>query len=140
MAHKIRRPRETLHRTHPRHPTDATFRLVPGSEPPSSPRSSSPPPRSPARLSGPCQCDARSRARGPSRLTLLSAPPGYGKTVAVAAWLASRALATWLSLDLADNDLAQFVRYLVATLRAVRPEVGDATERSSASGSARLSI
>jgi len=64
-----------------------------------------------------------------SRLTLLSAPPGYGKTVAVAGWLESRALAhAWLSLDAADNDLARFVRYLVASLRAVRPEVGDATE------------
>ncbi len=64
-----------------------------------------------------------------SRLTLLSAPPGYGKTVAVAGWLGSRGLAcAWLSLDAADNDLARFVRYLAAALRAVRPEVGDATE------------
>ncbi len=63
-----------------------------------------------------------------SRLTLLSAPPGYGKTVAVAGWLGSRGLAhVWLSLDPADNDLARFVRYLVAALGAVRPEVGDAT-------------
>ena len=64
-----------------------------------------------------------------SRLTLLSAPPGYGKTVAVAGWLGSRGLTyVWLSLDSADNDLARFVRYLVAALRAVRPEVGAATE------------
>ena len=63
-----------------------------------------------------------------SRLTLLSAPPGYGKTVAVTGWLESRALAhAWLSLDVADNDLARFVRYLLAALRAVRPEIGDAT-------------
>jgi LuxR family maltose regulon positive regulatory protein len=60
---------------------------------------------------------------------LLSAPPGYGKRVAVAGWLESRALAhAWLSLDVADNDLTRFVRCLVAALRAVRPEVGDATE------------
>lgn len=63
-----------------------------------------------------------------SRLTLLSAPPGYGKTVAVASWLESRPLAhAWLSLDVADNDLTRFVRYLVAALRTVRPEVGRAT-------------
>jgi LuxR family maltose regulon positive regulatory protein len=63
-----------------------------------------------------------------SRLTVLSAPPGYGKTVAVAGWLESGVLAhAWLSLDVADNDLTRFVRYLVAALRAVRPEVGDAT-------------
>ena len=64
-----------------------------------------------------------------TRLTLLSAPPGYGKSVAVAGWLESRALPhAWISLDAADNDLARFVRYLVAALRAVRPEVGDATD------------
>lgn len=64
-----------------------------------------------------------------TRLTLLSAPPGYGKTVAVAGWLASRGLAhAWISLDVADNDLTRFVRYLVAALRTVRPDVGNATD------------
>jgi len=54
-------------------------------------------------------------------LTLLSAPPGYGKTVAVTGWLASRGLAhAWLSLDPADDDLARFTRYLAAALRPVR--------------------
>ena len=63
-----------------------------------------------------------------ARVSLLSAPPGYGKTVAVVGWLESRALANaWLSLDAADNDLARFARYLVAALRAVRPDVGNAT-------------
>jgi len=63
-----------------------------------------------------------------SRLTLLSAPPGYGKTVALAGWLESRAFPhAWLSLDAADNDLTRFVRYLIASLRAVRPGVGSAT-------------
>lgn len=63
-----------------------------------------------------------------TRLTLVSAPPGYGKTVAVTRWLASRGLPqAWLSLDAADNDLARFVRYLVAALAAVRPGFGEAT-------------
>ena len=62
------------------------------------------------------------------RLMLLSAPPGYGKTMALAGWLESRGLArAFLSLDVADNDLARFVRYLVAALSAVRPGTGDAT-------------
>ena len=57
-----------------------------------------------------------------TRLTILSAPPGYGKTAALVGWLASRGLAhAWLSLDPADNDLARFVRYLVAALQPVRP-------------------
>ena len=64
-----------------------------------------------------------------ARLTILSAPPGYGKTTALTGWLATRRLAhAWLSLDPADNDLARFVRYLVAALRTVRPGAGDATE------------
>jgi LuxR family transcriptional regulator, maltose regulon positive regulatory protein len=64
-----------------------------------------------------------------ARLTLLSAPPGYGKTAALAGWLESRALAhAWLSLDAADNDLARFARYVVAALRTVRPGAGDATD------------
>ncbi len=63
-----------------------------------------------------------------ARLTILSAPPGYGKTAALVGWLASRGLAhAWLSLDPADNDLARFVRYLVAALQPVRPGSGDAT-------------
>jgi LuxR family maltose regulon positive regulatory protein len=57
-----------------------------------------------------------------TRLTILSAPPGYGKTAALVGWLASRGLPhAWLSLDPADNDLARFVRYLVAALQPVRP-------------------
>jgi LuxR family maltose regulon positive regulatory protein len=63
-----------------------------------------------------------------TRLTLLSAPPGYGKTVAVAGWLKARAVPhAWLSLEGADNDMARFARYLAAALQAVRSEAGEAT-------------
>ena len=63
-----------------------------------------------------------------TRLTLLSAPPGYGKTMAVAGWLATRGMpVAWLSLDPADNDLARFARYLAAALRSVRPDAEAAT-------------
>ena len=62
------------------------------------------------------------------RLMLLSAPPGYGKTLALAGWIESCGHArAWLSLDAADNDLARFARYLVAALQTVRPGAGDAT-------------
>jgi LuxR family maltose regulon positive regulatory protein len=62
-----------------------------------------------------------------TRLTLLSAPPGYGKTVAVAGWLEARGVPhVWLSLDAADNDLARFVRYVAAALRSVRAGAGEA--------------
>ena len=63
-----------------------------------------------------------------TRLTLLSAPPGYGKSVAVQGWLESRGLSSaWLSLDAADNDPVRFVRYLIAALEPVRPEIAGTT-------------
>ena len=54
-------------------------------------------------------------------LTLLSAPPGYGKTTLVVDWFRSRVPGTqvvaWLSLDAGDNDPAQFARLRVAAFR-----------------------
>ena len=63
-----------------------------------------------------------------TRLTLLSAPPGYGKTVAAASWLASRGVPhAWLTLDPTDDDLVRFARYLAAALQPVRAGAGEAT-------------
>jgi LuxR family transcriptional regulator, maltose regulon positive regulatory protein len=63
-----------------------------------------------------------------SKLTLISAPAGFGKTTVLAEWLAAapadgRSVA-WLSLDLADNEAAPFWTYLVAALQTVAPGVG----------------
>jgi LuxR family maltose regulon positive regulatory protein len=61
------------------------------------------------------------------RLTLVSAPPGYGKTVALTSWLASGAAPhAWLSLDPADNDPVRFLHYLVGSLECVRPGITEA--------------
>jgi ATP/maltotriose-dependent transcriptional regulator MalT len=58
-------------------------------------------------------------------LTLLSAPPGFGKTTLIAAWLEHQSLpVAWLSLDDGDNDLARFMMYLVAALETVQADVG----------------
>ncbi|HEX9043870.1 MAG TPA: LuxR C-terminal-related transcriptional regulator [Candidatus Limnocylindrales bacterium] len=55
------------------------------------------------------------------RLTLVSAPPGYGKTAAVAAWASGSSLPlAWVSLDEGD-DLERFVRHLAAALAPGRP-------------------
>jgi LuxR family maltose regulon positive regulatory protein len=44
------------------------------------------------------------------RLTLVSAPPGYGKTTLVSSWLVETKLpSTWLSLDEGDNDPIRFL-------------------------------
>ena len=59
------------------------------------------------------------------KLTLVSAPPGFGKTTLLSQWITHRALpVAWLSLDKADNDLARFMSYLVAALQSIRPGIG----------------
>ncbi|MGN6489904.1 MAG: LuxR C-terminal-related transcriptional regulator [Devosia sp.] len=57
---------------------------------------------------------------GAAKLTLVSAPAGFGKTTAVVAWLQSRpaGAVAWLSLDLTDNQPATFWAHLVAALQA----------------------
>src|SRR5262249_43227921 len=69
---------------------------------------------------------------GSSRLTLVAAPPGFGKTTLLAEWAAS-AEATgvaWLSVDDNDNDPARFLAYMVATLRRAEPELASRAEAS----------
>jgi LuxR family maltose regulon positive regulatory protein len=85
------------------------------------------------------------------KLTLISAPPGFGKTTLVRQWLdqdtefgmrgpegapesgsatptrqtpnsAFRNQVAWLSLDQGDNHLVQFLRYVVAAVRTCVPE------------------
>ena len=55
-----------------------------------------------------------------SRLALISAPAGFGKTTLVSEWVAvcERPVA-WLSLDEGDNDPACFLTYLVAALQTL---------------------
>lgn len=63
-----------------------------------------------------------------SRLTLISAPAGYGKTTLIGEWILESGLsAAWLSLDEGDNDQARFLNYLVSALRAIEPGIGKAT-------------
>ncbi len=64
-----------------------------------------------------------------ARLTLVSAPAGFGKTTLLADWLATasadgRAVA-WLSLDQRDNDPAVFWAYVAAALRRAVPGIGE---------------
>ena len=63
-----------------------------------------------------------------SKLTLISAPPGFGKTTLLAEWLASgpagRLSEAWLSLDESDNQPASFWTYLITALQTVAPGVG----------------
>jgi LuxR family maltose regulon positive regulatory protein len=60
-----------------------------------------------------------------SRLTLISAPAGFGKTTLVSQWIATcdRPVA-WLSLDEGDNDPARFLAYFISALQAIQPNIG----------------
>ncbi len=67
-----------------------------------------------------------------SRLTLVSAPAGFGKTTLLAEWLAAGPATSagerqvaWLSLDRADNHAVSFWTYVIAALRTVASEVGE---------------
>jgi LuxR family maltose regulon positive regulatory protein len=67
----------------------------------------------------------RLRKEGARRLTLISAPAGFGKTTLVSAWVAQTVqAAAWLALDADDNDFSSFLTYLVAALQTRRPNLG----------------
>ena len=83
------------------------------------------------------------------KLTLISAPAGFGKTTLVSAWVNANAeygaqraprsaesastppsvlrtpyLVAWLSLDEGDDDLIRFLTHLVAALQAIAANFG----------------
>ena len=60
------------------------------------------------------------------KLTLISAPAGFGKTTLVSEWLADRKRpVAWLSLDEGDNDPARFISYLVKALQTIQTGIGE---------------
>ncbi len=61
------------------------------------------------------------------RLTLVSAPVGWGKTTLLAQWACGaieRQQFSWLSLDRSDNDPVWFWMYVVAALQKISPAIG----------------
>ena len=64
-----------------------------------------------------------------SRLILISAQAGSGKTTLVTEWLhQSNHRVAWLSLDESDNDPKRFLDYLLAALRQIQADVGRPVE------------
>lgn len=61
------------------------------------------------------------------KLTLISAPAGFGKTTLITDWLQSQRddassllLVGWLSLDEGDNDAVRFLTYLITALNRIQ--------------------
>jgi LuxR family maltose regulon positive regulatory protein len=68
------------------------------------------------------------------RLTLVSAPPGFGKTTLVSTWAVSARAAerglsvAWLSLDERDNDPVLFWSYVCASLQSQAGSLGQGAQ------------
>jgi len=69
------------------------------------------------------------------KMTLISAPAGFGKTTLVSEWVdhlrldAAKAVQVenriaWLSLDESDNDPARFLAYSIAALQTIEASIG----------------
>ncbi|WP_026672591.1 LuxR C-terminal-related transcriptional regulator [Alkalihalobacterium bogoriense] len=55
------------------------------------------------------------------KLSLITSPAGFGKTTLVTEWLTNNKVpVAWFSLDEKDNDITQFMTYLVASLRTLK--------------------
>ena len=68
------------------------------------------------------------------KLTLISAPAGFGKTTLVSSWInklkqvhpgAENFKVCWISLDKRDNDAITFWQYVVAAFQTISPTIGE---------------
>ncbi|MCJ7703893.1 MAG: AAA family ATPase [Anaerolineales bacterium] len=69
------------------------------------------------------------------KLTLISAPAGFGKTTLVSEWVETLRLnapqdnqienkIAWFSLDESDNNIARFLAYFIAALQMIDSSIG----------------
>jgi LuxR family transcriptional regulator, maltose regulon positive regulatory protein len=65
------------------------------------------------------------------KLTLISAPAGYGKTTLIVNWIhsmGSDSRVAWISLDEGDNELARFLGYWISAFCSVDDSLGQNTQ------------
>jgi LuxR family maltose regulon positive regulatory protein len=61
-----------------------------------------------------------------AKLTLISAPAGFGKTTVTTEWITQRERpVAWLSIDEGDNDPTRFLTYFISALQTIAPNVGE---------------
>lgn len=64
------------------------------------------------------------------KLTLISAPAGFGKTTLISEWISSGQWpVAWLSLDKEDNDPYRFLAYLSTALQTIEKDFGEGVLR-----------
>ena len=60
------------------------------------------------------------------KLTLISAPPGFGKTTLLSAWIPqNQYCVTWVSLDAGDNDPFLFWAYIISAVQMLGAHLGE---------------
>jgi LuxR family transcriptional regulator, maltose regulon positive regulatory protein len=88
-------------------------------------------PRRPKSLVSRPHLTERVRRGTQAKLTLVSAPAGFGKSTLLAEWLgvapADGSVVAWLSLDRGDNQRVAFWTHVIAALQTVAPHVGAKT-------------
>jgi LuxR family maltose regulon positive regulatory protein len=62
------------------------------------------------------------------KLTLISAPAGFGKTTLLVDWVHKHKIpAAWFSVDKGDNDPLQFLTYVILGLQTLKEDIGKAS-------------
>jgi LuxR family maltose regulon positive regulatory protein len=85
------------------------------------------PPIPPSNLVSRPHLTGRLEAGSLRKLTLISAPAGFGKTILVCEWItAYKKPVAWFSLDEEDNDPVRFWAYFITALRTLQPVIGEA--------------
>ncbi|MBL7065986.1 MAG: hypothetical protein ISS49_17555 [Anaerolineae bacterium] len=74
------------------------------------------------------------------KLTLISAPAGFGKTTLLSEWIHTVGAhrdaplhVAWLSLDEGDNDPAHFLAYFIAAIQTIHQDIGQSVVAASQS-------
>ncbi|MDA3893661.1 MAG: LuxR C-terminal-related transcriptional regulator [Salinivirgaceae bacterium] len=60
------------------------------------------------------------------KLILISAPAGFGKSTVVSDWINQYKIpAAWFSIDAYDNDIVNFISYIIASIQTLKKDVGE---------------
>ncbi|MBE9511812.1 MAG: helix-turn-helix transcriptional regulator, partial [Bacteroidetes bacterium] len=62
------------------------------------------------------------------KLTLISAPAGFGKTTVLSDWINQNKIpAAWYSIDIRDNDPVEFLSYIIAGIQTIEKDFGQSS-------------